>query len=165
MEYKIENQPVFTTLTVNLAASETIRSESGAMISMSPNVALKSKKQGKGIGGMFKAALGGEGFFASEYTAEGGAGEVVFAPGTPGDIVALEVKGKTIFAQNGAYLAGSTDLELASKGSLKAMVSGEGLFLQKISGNGTVFLNSYGALYVKELKQGEEYICRRQANQ
>ncbi len=62
MEYSIDHRPVFTTLTIKLSASESIRAESGAMISMSPNIDLKSKKQGKGLGGMFKAAMGGEGF-------------------------------------------------------------------------------------------------------
>lgn len=62
------------------------------------------------------------------------------------------------FAQSGAYLAGSEDLELSSKGSLRAMISGEGLFLQKISGNGKVFLNSYGAVFERTLAAGEHYI-------
>ena len=38
------------------------------------------------------------------------------------------------------------------------MFAGEGLFLSKISGNGIVFLNSYGAIYEKELAPGEQYI-------
>lgn len=100
MEYKIENQPVFTTLTVQLQAGEVMKAEAGSMVSMSPTIELKSKKQGKGLGGMLKAAIGGEGLFVSQYTAQDGAGEVVFAPGTPGDIIAMDVTGKTIFAQS-----------------------------------------------------------------
>ena len=157
MEFKIENRPVFTTLTVNLQEGETVRAESGAMVSMSPTIELKSKKQGKGLGGMLKAAIGGEGLFASEFTATGGTGELVLAPPTPGDVISFELQGKTILAQSGAYLAGALDLELSTQGSFKAMLSGEGLFLQKISGNGTVFLNSYGAVIEKKLAAGEHY--------
>ncbi len=51
----------------------------------------------------------------------------MLAPGVPGDIVAFNMGGKTIFAQSGAYIAGSLELELSTKGSLKAMFSGEGL--------------------------------------
>ena len=41
---------------------------------------------------------------------------------------------------------------------MKAMFSGEGLFLQKITGNGPLFLNSYGAISEKELQADETYI-------
>ncbi|HEC62743.1 MAG TPA: AIM24 family protein, partial [bacterium] len=123
MEFKIENRPVFTTLTVNLQEGETVRAESGAMVSMSPTIELKSKKQGKGLGGMLKAAIGGEGLFASEFTATGGTGELVLAPPTPGDVISFELQGKTILAQSGAYLAGALDLELSTQGSFKAMLS------------------------------------------
>ena len=101
------------------------------MVSMSPTLQLKSKKQGKGLGGMLKAAVGGEGLFISEFTAEGGPGELVLAPPTPGDVIPYTLQGNTIMAQGGAYLAGSNDLELSTKGSLKGLISGEGLFLQK----------------------------------
>lgn len=158
MEYKIENQPVFTTLKFQLSQGEVVRAESGAMVSMSPTLELKAKKQGKGIGGMFKAAMGGEGIFVSEYTATGGAGELILAPATIGDIISFDLKGQTIYAQSGAYIASFGDLELSTKGSFKAMFSGEGLFLQKITGNGTVFLSSYGAIFEKSISAGDTYI-------
>jgi uncharacterized protein (TIGR00266 family) len=158
VQHAIENGPVFTTLTLTLGPGETVRAEAGAMVSMSPTLELKSKTQGRGLGGMLRAAIGGEGLFAAEYTAEGGPGELVLAPATPGAILSFEMTGNTIFAQGGAYIAGSTDLELSTQGSVKALVSGEGLFLQKISGVGTVFLSSYGAVMEKELAAGEHYI-------
>ncbi len=158
MEYKIENKPVFTTLKVLLNQGETVRAEGGAMVSMSPTLELKAKKQGKGLGGMFKAAMGGEGMFVSEYTATGGAGELILAPPTIGDILSFDISGQTIYAQSGAYLASSGELELSTKGSFKSMFSGEGLFLQKISGNGKVFLSSYGAIFEKTISAGETYI-------
>ncbi len=157
MEYSINDRPVFTTVTVKLNAGETVRAEAGSMVSMSPTVQLKSKTTGKGLGGMFKAAIGGEGLFSSEFTAES-AGEVVIAPPVPGDIIDLKISGNTVFCQGGAYLAGSPDLDLSTQGSLKGLISGEGLFLQKISGAGEVFLSCYGAVTVKELAAGEKYI-------
>jgi uncharacterized protein (TIGR00266 family) len=158
MEYKIENSPVFTTLKINLSPGDVVRAESGAMVSMSPTLELKAKKQGKGIGGMFKAVIGGEGLFISEYTAAGSAGELILAPPTIGDIISFDLKGQTIYAQSGAYIASFGDLELSTKGSFKSMFSGEGLFLQKITGNGTVFLSSYGAIFEKSISAGETYI-------
>lgn len=157
MEYLIERSPVFTTLKVTMKAGETFRAEAGAMISMSPSIELQAKSSGKGLLGTLAAAVGGESLFASVYTAKAD-GELVLAPPTPGDIIRIDLSGQTVFAQSGAYLAGSPGLEMATQGSLKAMASGEGLFLSKISGNGVVFLNSYGAVYEKAVKPGENYI-------
>ena len=70
----------------------------------------------------------------------------------------MDMSGNTIYAEGGAYLAGSPGLDISTKGSFKAMISGEGLFLQKISGTGTLFLNSYGAIMEKSLAPAETYI-------
>ncbi|MDC7233215.1 MAG: TIGR00266 family protein [Spirochaetales bacterium] len=154
MKYSIENGPAFTTLKVELASGEDFRSEGGAMVGMSSGIDLKTETSGKGILGIIKSMFSGEGMFVSSYS---GTGEVYLAPPTPGDIMAYDLGGKTLYAQNGAYLAGSSDLTLSAKGSMKAMISGEDLFLQKITGQGTVFLNSYGVIIEKELAAGESY--------
>jgi len=158
MEYKIEHGPVFTIIRLHLKRGEQFRAEAGAMVSMTPTLKLEAKTTGKGLMGTLKAAVGGEGLFASLYTAETGDGELVLAPGTLGDVMKMDMSGNTLYAQSGAYLAGSPTLELSTKGSLKAMISGEGLFLQKISGNGILFLNTYGAFFEKILAPGETYI-------
>jgi uncharacterized protein (TIGR00266 family) len=158
MEFKLENAPVFTTLRITFAQGEQFKAEAGAMVSMSPSIKLESKSTAKGIFGSIKAMVGGESLFATLFTAEGGPGEVILAPGGPGDIVHLELNNQTVYAQSGAYLAGSPGLELSTKGSMKALLSGEGLFLSKITGTGTVFLNSYGSVFEKTLAAGERYI-------
>jgi uncharacterized protein (TIGR00266 family) len=158
MNYSINHAPVFTTLTVQLRQGESFRAESGAMIAMSPTIALKAAGSGKGLLGSLKAAIGGESFFASIYTAESGSGEIVLAPSAPGDILKFELAGQTILAQGGAYLAGDVGLEVSTQGSLKSWMGGEGLFLSKISGTGLLFLNSYGLIIEKTLHSDEEYI-------
>lgn len=157
MQFKIENGPVFTILRLQMAAGETIKAESGAMVSMSPGIELQAKTTGKGVFGAIGAMVGGESLFATIFTASQ-EGELVLAPGVIGDIFKIDMSGKTILAQSGAYLAGSTDLVISTQGSLKAMFSGEGLFLSKITGNGFLFLNSYGAVFEKTLAAGETYI-------
>ncbi len=158
MNFNIEHEPVFTTLRVSLEKGESFKAEAGAMMSMSPAVQLEAKTTGKGLFGSIKAAVGGEGFFASLFTAVDGPGEVVLGPASPGDIIQMELSNQTLFTQAGAYLAGSTGLVLSTQGSAKALFSGEGLFLSKITGTGTVFISSYGAIYLKELSSGEKYI-------
>lgn len=158
MNYSISHSPAFATLTVNLNQGESIRAEAGAMVTMTSNINLEAKSAGKGIFGSIKAAVGGESFFASLFTAEGGAGEVVLAPSVAGEIVQLELTGNTIYCEGGAYLAGASNLEISTKGSFKAMIAGEGLFLQKISGNGTVFLSSFGGIIEKQITPGQNLI-------
>lgn len=158
MDYKIEHGPVFTIIRINLKQGEQFRAEAGAMVSMSPTLKLEAKSAGKGLMGTLKAAVGGESLFATLYTAETGSGELVLAPSVLGDILKMDLTGNTIYAEGGAYLAGSPGLDLSTKGSFKAMISGEGLFLQKISGTGIVFLSSFGAVFEKTLAPGEVYI-------
>jgi uncharacterized protein (TIGR00266 family) len=157
MKHSIEHGPVFSVLRIALDAGEGVRAEGGAMIAMSTTVELKAKTSGKGVFGAIGAMVGGESLFASEYHATAAGDEVVLAPATPGDIVHIPLKGAVIYAQSGAYLAGSLGLTLTTQGSLRALVSGEGLFLQKISGEGDLWLASYGAIMVKQLGVGEEY--------
>lgn len=158
MQFFIENSPVFTTLRIQMSKGESFRGEAGAMVSMSPAIHLQAKSSGKGLFGTLKSAIGGESFFASLFTAEDGDGEVILAPDLAGDIMEMRLENRTVFAQGGAYLAGSPGLEISTSGSLKAMISGEGLFLQKITGTGVLFLNSYGAIIEKQLNSGETYI-------
>ncbi len=158
MDFYIEHGPVFTTLRIAMRAGESFRAEPGAMVSMSPVIEIQAKAAGKGLFGTLKAAVGGESLFASLYTAESGNGELVLAPPVPGDVIRMDLSNQTILAQGGAYMAGSPDFELSTQGSLKAMISGEGLFLSKISGSGALFLNTYGAYYEKKLSPGESYL-------
>ena len=157
MEFNIENGPVFTTLKAVLKQGEQIKAEAGAMVSMSSSISLEAKSTGKGLFGTIAAAVGGESFFASIFTANLD-GEVVLAPSVIGDIIKIDINNQTILAQSGAYLAGSINLNISTQGSLKAMISGEGLFLSKITGSGLLFLNSYGAVFEKVLSPGEIYI-------
>lgn len=157
MEFKIENRPVFTSMRVLMKAGEQFKAEAGAMVAMSPGIELEAKTTGKGLMGTLGAMMGGEKMFGSLFTAKQD-GELILAPGVPGDIIHHELKGNSLYAQSGAYLAGTPSLEISTKLSGKAMISREGLFLTKITGTGVVFLNSYGAVYERELAPGERFI-------
>lgn len=157
MKFFIENGEVFTTLRIEFERGETFKAQAGAMVSMSPSIELQAKSTAKGIFGAMKAAVGGESMFASLFTAMDN-GELILAPSSPGSIAQMNMTGNTIYAQSGAYLAGSPDLELSTKGSIKSLMSGEDLFLQKISGRGIVFLESFGAIIEKTLLPGQSYV-------
>lgn len=157
MEYQISNGPVFTTLSVKMNRGDRIKAEAGAMVAMSPTIDLQAKASGKGLLGTLAAAVGGEALFGSLFTALD-QGELLLAPSVPGDILRLRLDGQTVLAQGGAYLAGSDGLELSTQGSLRAMISGEGLFLSKISGTGDLFLTAYGSIIERTLAPDEVYI-------
>jgi uncharacterized protein (TIGR00266 family) len=158
MNFTIDHSPVYSSLRVDMERGDRFRAEPGAMLSMSASIELNTQAAGKGLLGTLKAAVGGESIFASIYEAVHGPGELILAPPTPGDILRMDLTGNTIFTQSGAYLAGSPDLTLGAQGSLKAFVSGEGLFLSKISGHGPLFLTSFGSIYSKTLAPGEPYV-------
>lgn len=158
MNFTIDHSPVYSSLRVDMERGERFRAEPGAMLSMSASIELNTQAAGKGLLGTLKAAVGGESIFASIYEAVHGPGELILAPPTPGDILRMDLAGNTIFTQSGAYLAGSPNLTLGAQGSLKAFVSGEGLFLSKISGHGPLFLTSFGSIYSKTLAPGEPYV-------
>ena len=158
MEYFIDHKPSFSTLRIILNHNEQIRAEAGAMISMSPDIQLQAKSTGKGFLGAIKATMGGESLFSSIFTSNANNAELMLAPTTIGDIMPIELHNETIFANGGSFLAGNPEIEISTQGSFKALVSGTGLFLQKLTGTGLVFINSYGAIVEKTLNPSEKYI-------
>jgi uncharacterized protein (TIGR00266 family) len=146
---------------VQLAAGESLKAESGAMVSMSSTIDVESKIEG----GLFKAlsrrVLTGEHFFFQTLRATRGAGEALLAPTVPGEIVILDLDGvNEYFVQKDGFLAGAQGLVIESKmqNLARGLLGGEGFFILKISGKGTLILNSFGAIHLVELKPEEEYI-------
>lgn len=158
MNFTIEHGPVYASLRVDMQQGEQFRAEPGAMLAMTPSIELETKSAGKGLFGTLKAAVGGESIFAALYTATTGPGELHLAPATPGDIVQINLSNQTLLAFGGAYLAGSPDIQMSSRGSLKGLVSGTDLFLSVLTGTGSVFLNGFGAIQKRTLAAGESFI-------
>lgn len=161
MNYQVLYQPSYSLAVIKLNPNETIRAESGAMVSMTPNVELSSKLGASGSGGLWgavKSLAGGESAFGSTFTAKDSAGEVTLSPSLPGDIKAIQVDG-AILLQSGAYMACDASLTIDTRwGGAKTFFSREGLFLVKVSGRGTLLISSYGAIHERTLSSGERYI-------
>jgi uncharacterized protein (TIGR00266 family) len=158
MRYQILYQPSYSLVVVQLERGEAIMAESGAMVSMSPTIRLEAKVSGGGLMGALKSAVGGESIFRTTYIADSGPGEVTFAPSTVGDIMPVTLQGSRFLVQPGSYLAGDPSFNISAQGSLRGMLSGEGLFLLTVEGTGLLLLSSFGAIHPKELAQDEEYI-------
>lgn len=167
MRYEIGYQPSYSLAIVHLEPGEEVRCESGAMVSMSGELILEAKMNaggekkgffGNAIGALARSVLAKESFFITSIRADKVGGEVTLAPAVPGDIVAMELNGRNLIVQGGSYLASTTGVEVNTQwGGLKGAIGGEGLFFLRISGAGTFFLTSFGAIHKKELKPGEKY--------
>ena len=116
--------------------------ERGSMSWMSPNMAMSTGAGGigKALGRMFS----GEAMFQNTYTAENGRGMIAFASSVPGSIRAVTITpDKPIVVQKGSFLASERGVELSlffQKKGMSGFFGGEGFIMQKLSGNGVVFL-------------------------
>jgi uncharacterized protein (TIGR00266 family) len=156
--WEIKHPGSFALAIVQLQSEQTIAAEAGAMVSMSANIDLHSQMKG-GVFGALKRAVGGESAFVSTFTAKGGPGEVTLAPGSPGDIVGIEMQNQVFKVQGSSYLAGDTSLVVDTKfGGAKSFFGGEGLFVLQVSGTGLLPVSSFGAIHRKVLRPGEQYV-------
>lgn len=150
-EYRFDNKPDFSFLTVKVPNGETLKVEASAMASMDTNMKMKTKFKG-GLGRLFT----GESLFINEFTAENGDAEISIAPNAPGDMEHLHLNNETIFLQGAAYVASDPSVEVATKfqGLMKTFFSGENMFLIKCSGTGDLWFNSFGGILEVDVKDG-----------
>ncbi|MBR4949507.1 MAG: TIGR00266 family protein [Clostridia bacterium] len=141
--------------------NQTIRTESGAMSWMSPNMEMNTNTGG-GIKKMLGRMFSGESLFMNEYTARGGAGMIAFASSFPGSIIPYEVTpGNAIIVQKRGFLAMEGNLELSlylHKKLGRGFFGGEGFIMQKIEGDGIVFLEIDGYCKEYNLEAGQSII-------
>lgn len=123
------------------------------MIAMSPTVGLKGAVKFS----MKKLIAGGE-MMTSTYT---GPGELLLAPPAIGDITNIRLNGNEQWSVGkDAFLAATQGIvkEYKSQGFSKAMFSGEGLFVYKISGTGILWVTSFGAIIRKDVSFIHAYV-------
>lgn len=161
MHYEIKYKPSYSMLVVQLEPSETITAESGSMTYMSPNVDVNTRRREKSIlGSIGLKLLGRQSFWVNDFKAEGSQGEVAFVSAPVGDIETLEVKhGEGYIIQKSAYIASTqnVDLDVKWQGFTKGLF-GQGLFMIKATGEGTLFINTFGAIDKHTLKSGQTLI-------
>ena len=157
MDVDIRHRPSFAAARVTLGPNEQMRAESGAMMATSSGVAITSSTQGGVMKGLKRSVLGGESLFVSTFSAPASGGWVDVAHHLPGAIVTATVSAeRALSITKGCWLASASALELDTKwGGFKNMFGGEGGFLVRASGDGTVLLACYGALDTIQLGHGE----------
>ena len=150
----------FTMLKVRLAAGERIKAEAGAMVAMSPTIDVEGKLEGGLLGG-FGRMLSGEKFFFQQLIASRGAGDVYLSPASVGDIARIDMDGSVGYIlQKDGFFAATNDMNVATtmQNLVKGLFSGEGFFVIKVTGKGSLFVSSYGAIHPLEIPAGQEMI-------
>jgi len=154
---------------VELDPGETVIAEAGAMNYMEPDIVFEAR-MGDGseaesglMGKLFgagKRALTGESIFMTHFSNQGGVKRhVAFAAPYPGKIIPMDLgrMGGEILCQKDAFLcaASGTRVGIAFQRRLGAgFFGGEGFILQRMQGDGMVFVHASGTIVERQL-QGE----------
>ncbi|OLN85871.1 Uncharacterized protein CCHL11_05444 [Colletotrichum chlorophyti] len=151
--YRISHRDSNTILTIQLAMGCPLQAKPGVMVAMSHSVTLRGQ-----IKFSMKKLVAGAELASSTFV---GPGELLLAPPMLGDVTSLRLTGKETWSVGqDAYLASTQGVikDYKRQGLSKAIFSGEGLYVYKISGTGLLWLTSFGAIIRKDLMDGEKYV-------
>jgi uncharacterized protein (TIGR00266 family) len=159
MEIATRHTPAYGVARLTLTGGEQVRVESGAMMAMSSGVTLSSKAEGGIMKSLKRAALGGESFFVSTYTAPAEGGFVDVAARLPGDLSSYTINpSQALFISKGSWMANEQTVTLNTQwGGFKNMFGSEGGFVLRAEGSGQVVFACYGALEVWNLAAGHHF--------
>lgn len=157
---------------IELDPGESAVAEAGAMVWKDASVDMETVfgdgSGGEGSGfmdkllGAGKRLVTGESLFTTVFTHQGqGKARVAFASPTPGTIlpIKLDTVGGTLICQKDSFLAAARGVEIGIEFQQRMMTGlfgGEGFIMQKLSGDGWVFVQMGGTLIERELGPGEE---------
>ncbi|PKL83245.1 MAG: TIGR00266 family protein [Ignavibacteriae bacterium HGW-Ignavibacteriae-3] len=151
---------------IELDPGETVVAEAGAMCYMEDDLIFEAKfgdgaSQDKGFFGKVldagKRALAGQSIFLTHFSNSGGKKrKVSFAAPYPGKIISLNLNefGNEILCQKESFLCAAlgTSISVAFTKKLGAgFFGGEGFILEKLNGDGLVFLHAGGTIVRREL--------------
>lgn len=160
MRYEIKGETL-PVVVCYLEGGEQMITERGSMSWMSPNMKMETTTGG-GIGKAIGRMFAGEALFQNRYTAQGGNGLIAFASSFPGQIKAYEIgPGREIIVQKSGFLAAESGVELSvffQKKLGSGFFGGEGFIMQRLSGQGTAFLEFDGHVVDYELQPGQQIV-------
>ena len=160
MRYNIVGEPTPVVI-CDLEAGESMITEKGSMVWMSPNMRMETGSNG-GLGKAFGRLLSGDSLFQNTYTAEGGPGMIAFASSFPGAIRAVEITPeRPVVVQKTGFLASERGVDLSiffQKRAGSGFFGGEGFIMQKLSGRGLAFIEIDGYAVEYNLAPGQSLI-------
>lgn len=159
-------------LEIELDPGESAVAEAGAMVwkdaSIDMTTVFGDGSGGQGGGfmdkllGAGKRLVTGESLFTTVFTHRGsGKARVAFASPTPGAILPLKLSdlGGELICQKDSFLAAAKGVSIGvhfQRRILTGLFGGEGFIMQRLEGDGWVFVQMGGTLVERELRPGEE---------
>lgn len=171
IDFEIKGQEL-QFLEIELDPGESAVAEAGAFVWKDASVQMTTvfgDGSGDNGGGFMGKLLGagkrlvtGESLFTTVFTHTGsGKARVAFAAPTPGNILPLNLGqlGGSLICQKDSFLAAARGVSIGihfQKRVMTGLFGGEGFIMQRLDGDGWVFVQMGGALVERELKAGEE---------
>lgn len=157
MKYEITGKTV-PVVEIALDKDEAVYTQSGKMAWQTEGLKMNTNAKG-GLLQSLGRMVTGESLFMSTFTSEKDGAKIAFASTVPGDILPVEINSsKNLMIQKKAFLCATPGVEVKialSKKFSAGLVGGEGFVLQKVLGEGTLFMEVDGDPIVKELADGE----------
>jgi uncharacterized protein (TIGR00266 family) len=157
---------------VELDPGESAVAEAGSLVWKDASIGMTTvfgDGSGDGGGGFMGKLLGagkrlvtGESLFTTVFTHNGsGKARVAFASPTPGAILPLRLGelGGTLICQKDSFLAAAKGVSIGVQFQRRVMTGlfgGEGFIMQRLDGDGWVFVQMGGTVVERELRAGEE---------
>lgn len=151
----------FPVVECTLKAGESMITQSGAMSYMDASFNMETSTNG-GLGKVVGRMFTKEKLFQNIYTATKDNSKIAFCTCVPGSIKAVKLeKGQTLLCQKSSFLASYGNIELSTFFNKKIGVGifgGEGFIIEKITGEGIVFIEIDGSTREFELAENEQLI-------
>ncbi|QJU59029.1 TIGR00266 family protein [Sphingomonas sp. AP4-R1] len=170
IDFEIKGQEL-QFLEIELDPGESAVAEAGAFVWKDAAIEMTtvfgdgSADQGSGFMGKLlgagKRLVTGESLFTTVFTHQGrGKARVAFASPTPGAILPIKLSdvGGTLICQKDSFLAAARGVSIGvhfQKRIMTGLFGGEGFIMQKLDGDGWVFVQMGGTLVERELGPGE----------
>jgi len=143
---------------IKLQNGENLFAQTGAMQWMDEKIKMDTKMKG-GVFGAIKRSVSGEDMYIVNFTALEDDAVVAFGHTYPGNIIPMDISQGTIICQKRSFLCAhsTVNYDLYIQRKLGAgFFGGEGFVMQKLSGEGTAFIEIDGECIEKELGAGEK---------
>ena len=171
IDFEIKGQEL-QFLEIELDPGESAVAEAGALVWKDASVGMTTVfgdgSGGTGAGfmgkllGAGKRLISGESLFTTVFTHNGrGKARVAFASPTPGSILPINLAqyGGSLICQKDSFLAAARGVSIGvhfQKRVMTGLFGGEGFIMQRLDGDGWVFVQMGGTVIERELAAGEE---------